>query len=274
MVRNGGFFRKSDSKIIRRWRCLNCNKTVSDATGKTCFGQNKRRHNTPLRRLLALGMSQRGAARYLRINRKTVARKLIFLGLQARFRQMHYLKQFVLCPVERAQFDELESFVHTKLKPLSVALMVDQNHRKILGFQVSQMPAKGLIARKSREKYGLRPDERADGMETLFHETAPLLSRTAMLTSDQNPKYPGWLKQYPNQWSHHTTKGRRGCIVGQGELKKIGFDPLFSLNHTCAMLRRNVNRLERQTWDTTKKIERLVDHLWIYMDFHNRELTV
>jgi len=37
--------------------------------------------------------------------------------------------------------------------------------------------------------------------------------------------------------THRTVKGRRGSIAGQGELKKIGFDPLFSLNHTCAMLR-------------------------------------
>ncbi len=36
--------------------------------------------------------------------------------------------------------------------------------------------------------------------------------------------------------SHQRFKGRRGCIVGQGELKVGGFDPLFSLNHTYAMI--------------------------------------
>jgi hypothetical protein len=34
---------------------------------------------------------------------------------------------------------------------------------------------------------------------------------------------------------------------GNGELKKIGFDPLFSFNHTAAMLRDSVSRLVRQT---------------------------
>jgi len=47
-----------------------------------------------------------------------------------------------------------------------------------------------------------------------------------------------------------TTKGRRECVVGQGELKGGGFDPLFSLNHTCAMIRAHVSRLFRRTWNT------------------------
>jgi hypothetical protein len=71
---------------------------------------------------------------------------------------------------------------------------------------------------------------------------------------------------------HARHLGGRGCITGQGELKKLRFDPLFSLNHTCAMLRANINRLFRRTWCTTKKKERLEQHLWVYMDFHNRVL--
>ena len=68
------------------------------------------------------------------------------------------------------------------------------------------------------------------------------------------------------------TPGGRGCVTGQGELKKLRFDPLFALNHTCAMLRANINRLFRRTWCTTKKKERLEQHLAVYMDFHNRIL--
>ena len=61
-------------------------------------------------------------------------------------------------------------------------------------------------------------------------------------------------------------------MVGQGELKKIGKDPLFSLNHTAAMLRANINRLFRRTWRTTKKPERLADHIALYVWYHNSEL--
>ncbi|HLT21984.1 MAG TPA: hypothetical protein VKZ84_01005, partial [Bacteriovoracaceae bacterium] len=69
---------------------------------------------------------------------------------------------------------------------------------------------------------------------------------------------------------HIRHKGGRGCIVGQGELKKLARDPLFTLNHTCAMLRANINRLVRKTWCTNKKIERLKMHLDIFIDFYNQ----
>ena len=52
----------------------------------------------------------------------------------------------------------------------------------------------------------------------------------------------------------------------------MSFDPLFALNHTAAMFRANVNRLIRRTWCTTKKRERLADHLTLYMAHHNLKL--
>ena len=61
-------------------------------------------------------------------------------------------------------------------------------------------------------------------------------------------------------------------MTGQGELKKVVYDPIFSLNHTCAMLRANINRLVRKTWCTTKKPERLAMHITLYALYHNLNL--
>ena len=268
---HGYFFRKSDSQWMYRWICPLCEGTKSEATGTDTFGQNKREANEPLRHLFCSGVSQRRAALILNIHPKTVARKLRFLAEQARKYQTKYLKQFENELVTFAQFDEMETHEHTKLKPLSIALAVTANERKILGIEVSSMPARGLLASKSVEKYGKRKDERGKGMKKLFETIRPYLSDDARVLSDQNPKYPNWLKN--ENWTHKTVKGQRGCITGQGELKKKGYDPLFSLNHTAAMIRANVNRLFRRTWNTTKKAECLADHLMIYMDFHNRILT-
>ena len=96
---------------------------------------------------------------------------------------------------------------------------------------------------------------------------------TATLTSDENPHYGRFIRRHLPGVTHLTHPGRRGCVAGQGELKKIGRDPLFSLNHTCAMLRANLNRLFRRTWCTTQHRDRLSDHLAIYVNFHNRTLT-
>lgn len=209
----------------------------------------------------------------LKVHRTTVARKLQFLGFQARARQTKFLALYSQSPIEKVQFDELETFEHTKMKPLSVAIAIEEKTRKILDFQVSSMPAKGLLAKKSREKYGRRENDRSKGMKTLFENLQPIVQPYAEFLSDKEPRYPKWLRDSSEYWTHKTTKGRRGCVTGQGELKRGGYDPLFALNHTCAMLRANINRLFRRTWNTTKKPERLRDHLSIYMDFHNRVLT-
>ena len=51
------------------------------------------------------------------------------------------------------QCDELQTIEHTKLKPLAVAVAVSKTERKILGFQVSSMPATGHLAKISRKYF-------------------------------------------------------------------------------------------------------------------------
>lgn len=201
----------------------------------------------------------------------TVARKLQLLAGQARKRRPQELVKLPLAM--NIQFDEMETFEHSKLKPLSIALAVVEGQRKVLYTKVSSMPAKGHLAALARAKYGPRSDGRKEAAYEVLTEAAKYVHTQAQITSDMNPKYPGWILEVSPTWRHQIVKGRRGCIVGQGELKKVGFDPIFSLNHTCAMNRANINRLFRRTWCTTKKKERLQDHLDLYADFHNRILT-
>jgi hypothetical protein len=47
------------------------------------------------------------------------------------------------------------------------------------------------------------------------------------------------------------------------------FDPMFSLNLTCAKIRASVAVMARKTWATTKSIEKLQDKLDIYLAVHN-----
>lgn len=169
------------------------------------------------------------------------------------------------------EFDDLETFELTKCKPISVTLAVESKTRRILGIEVSSMPAKGLLVKKAR-KYGPRADERSVAREKLFSRIKPLILEGAQISSDSNPHYPGDVKRHFPSSIHKRYEGKRGANTGQGELKKVKFDPLFSLNHTCAMLRAHVNRLFRKTWNTTKNIDRLHDHLMIYAAYHNENL--
>lgn len=266
----GTFRRSSDGKVVKRFTCLHCNLHFSSSTFTSTYRQHKRRANPHVFQLLASGVSQRRIALLLGLHRTTVARKLAFLAQEARLRQQKALAKGP--KVQQVQFDDLLTVEHTKCKPLSISLAVEAPTRRILGFMVSRIPASGPLAELSRRKYGPRPNERPAGLNRLFGVLRPYLHAGVAFRSDEDPLYASVLRRSFPGAEHVRHLGGRGCITGQGELKKLRFDPLFALNHTCAMLRANINRLFRRTWCTTKKKEGLERHLAVYMDFHNRVL--
>lgn len=268
--KSGTFRRKSDSRLVQRYFCRRCNRSFSKSTTHPCFRQKKRQFNDRLRKLLCSGVSLRRSAILLNLSRTTIARKLIFLGERSHLKLREMNLNHPKCTA--VQFDDQETFEHSKCKPLSITLAVDSKTRRILGFEISQFQAKGHLAKTALKKYGPRKDGRSEGRNKLFQTLKPIVSETATFKSDQNPFYGPDLKKHFPCATHETFKGQRGAIVGQGELKKIKFDPLFSLNHTCAMTRANMNRLFRRTWCTTKLPERLKDHFAIYAVYHNEML--
>jgi hypothetical protein len=234
------------------------------------YAQKKRYFNAVIFKLLCGGFSQRRCAFELGLDRKTVVRKFIRMGRAAVvvLPMTHYHRQF-----KNIEFDDLETAEHSKCKPLSVTIALESKTRLFLGFRVSQMPAKGRLAHIAQKKYGYRADQRASARRSLFNELKAIVDPNAVIKSDQNPHYPPDVKEHFPNCRHETSKGRRGCVVGQGELKRGGFDPLFTLNHSYAMLRANINRLFRRTWCTTKKAERLSYHIALYALYHNLVLT-
>lgn len=269
-LKNGSFFRLSDAKTVQRFVCKTCRRHFSDATFQAPYLQNKRRANPHVARLLSSGVSQRRIALLLGLTRRTVARKLAFLAALSLKRHAAWLE--TIPKVTEVQFDDLLTLEHTQCKPLAISLAVDAKTRRLLGFEVSSIPASGPLAARARAKYGPRPNGRPRALKALLGKIRSVLAPAVAFRSDEDPLYPPLVRrQYPGA-AHVRHPGGRGCVSGQGELKKLAFDPLFSLNHTCAMLRANVNRLFRRTWCTTKKAEALRQHLAVYMGFHNTVL--
>jgi hypothetical protein len=216
-------------------------------------------------------MSMRRSAVVLKINRKTVDKKLKYLGELARRNNQKELRKRK-GKIHNIQIDDLITKENSKLKPLSVSIAVDERTRRILALEVSQIPAFGHLSKIAIQKYGHRKDEHNDGLKRLFETIAPIVSSEVVIKSDEHQRYPFFVSAYFPRGKHLTFKGERSCIAGQGELKKVAFDPLFIVNHTCAMLRYGVNRLIRKTWCTTKDPIRLKDHLDIFMFYYNEVL--
>ena len=79
---------------------------------------------------------------------------------------------------------------------------------------------------------------------------------------DSNTSYHKWItNQVPNAKLEQV-------IGGKKKSKKDGekeFDQLFAINNTFARMRHDMNRLSRKTWSTTKAINGLENHIWLYI---------
>ena len=214
----------------------------------------------------------RRAAIVLGVSRTTIARKLIYLGRLCKKEHETFLSEYD-DDLNTIQCDELQTIEHTKCKPLSVAVAISPDTRKILGFEVASMPATGHLSAISRKKYGMRPDHRRQSLRRLFKQIATKISAKTTFISDEHPYYKPIINRLFPSSRYLQYKGNMATVSRQGELKKNAKDPLFQINHTLAMLRANINRLIRRTWCTTKCPHRLRDHLNIYMSVHNTLLT-
>lgn len=271
VIRDGKFKRRNDSRIIQRYKCKNCGVRFSNATFSLAAYQKKRRINKMVEHLLSSSVSKRRAAIILGVNRKTIDRRVHYLSERAQ-----QCNQKLIAKSETAvnvQIDDLITIEHTKLKPLTVSIVVDTDKRRILGAKVSQIPAFGLLAEKSVKKYGYRKSMHRYGLEQLLKKIKPAISSNAHFKSDEHKLYPQLISKYFPDATHETFKGGRGCVAGQGELKKLVFDPIFTINHTCAMFRANINNLVRKTWCTTKKPENLQKRINIFINYYNTVLT-
>ena len=266
----GRYFRRDDAQSIQRYRCNACSKCYSSATFSPTYRQKRRRLNRLVEVDISCSTSQRRIAIKHRCTRKTVARKIVFLAEQARQKTAAWLAS--AAPFEHVQWDELITFEHSRLKPLSVAVMSCVRTRTIIGFGVAQVPASGTIAQRSREKYGPRADKSGPMRRELLGELAELLSPTVRIDSDEHPRYAAEIRKVLPEATHKQYRSVRGSLTGQGELKRTGFDPLFRINHTLASLRDDIKRLARRTWCTTKRASSLEDVLAISIHFTNVEL--
>ncbi len=244
-----------------RYYCKLCRKTFSSRTGHPTFRQKKPYLNKVIFELYCSTLTQRRMARVLRVSRTTVVRKFLFLALRARSAQEAWLRTQRFLHLE---FDEMESFEHTRLKPVSVVLAVETGSRKIVDIQVGEMPYKGQLARLAFRKYGPRKDHRPQ----IRRRVLKRLGEATTLTTDEHPGYAPLIRSLLPGATHVAVPSASKTFRPQGSRRNPD-DPMFAINHVSAKLRADLSRLLRRVWVTTKRVERLQAHLDLYLAYHN-----
>lgn len=157
-------------------------------------------------------------------------------------------------------FDEMETFQHTKCKPLSIAIAINNETGDIIDAKVALMRCKGKLAKFSQKKYPEWDNDTRESVCKNVIETVNLVSGTEItIGSDEKKSYPNIVRSIIP-----TAK-----VVTSKRKKTEKFDPLFMLNHVAAKIRSDLSRMRRRTWATTKKWENLQRHLDIYIAWNN-----
>lgn len=262
-IRKGHFRIRRLNQKIRKFQCKVCRKVFSSRTLKPDYRHKKMDLNFKLAKLLVEGNSLRSCSRILQLSYSNTYRKFLWLKKIVELKRGE-----IKFSARKIQFDELETIHHTKCKPLSVALVVSEEYL-LLEAQVAEMPAKGRLAEISRKKYGPRIDQRKDKLHEGFRSVVRKLnSQPELIESDQRSGYQQAVSEhFPSvRYVQHnrSEKDRLQARLHEKHNKKK-FDPLFAINHKCALLRSHIKRLTRRSWCTTKKPENLQLHLDIFI---------
>jgi hypothetical protein len=207
-------------------------------------------------------MTLRRLAKILKCHQQTVANKLIFLGSKALKIHNDRIDNGEL-KTSYVQFDEMETFEVSKLQPVAISLAVRPKTGEIIDVGIATMKAKGHLADLAWLKGIERDDTRDDARRSVMATVARCAKDRITVASDALACYPKIIKAAMPQADIKQIPAGRKDPDGR-------FDSLFGINHTCALLRHDLSRLRRKTWVTTKRLDRLFLHLYLYIAYHNK----
>ena len=182
-----GYFKtKWNAQHNPRYLCLKCGMEFGSHSDRAIKGQKKPNLNAEVFKWVCSGVSINRIAESLGINRKTVMRKITWLAREASRFHHHAIESGEL-NTDFVQFDEVETFEHTRLKPISIAIAVQVSTRKIIDIKVATMKNQTKNASIANEKYGDRADTREDACRSVFRTVALVAKQNIKITTDTRP---------------------------------------------------------------------------------------
>ena len=271
-VKKGYYITQWNHQKVPRYQCRGFKRKFSSHTFYRTYRQKKPYLNEPIFNLYCSATTQRRIAKLLKINFKTVVRKFLFLAKNAESEHFKKLAQRSF-DVSSVQFDEMLSFEHTRLKPLSIALAVQKTGHRVIDIQVAQSHYQGRLSAIALKKYGPRADKSHEARKKVLETIQSQTQTTCHIITDAKPQYKNEVFHYvpTAQLQQINNRGGRLKRLLQSRRQNIK-DPMFELNLVAAKIRHNLSRMARKVWVTTKRAEMLQKHLMLFMAYHNEYL--
>ena len=241
--------------LIQRYQCKACLKTQSCRTGSESYRLRKRRLAKRIEELYCERMSLRGIARVLKISRSTVNTYFLRAAKRARTENLRALDKRKIVSTY-VQFDALETFEHSKQKPLGVWLSVRAKTGQLISAKVFKTDIRALSVSKAVMEAWNRQSDKENALVECLLETRKAHNRVHTTVGCDGER--GALKT-----ARKVHMAPNVNVVELGQNKKIDL--------SIRKLRNDISRLSRKSLSSTKKAERLQNHLDLYINYHNRE---
>ena len=268
-IKKGYFITKWNHQRVPRYQCLDCKKGFSSHTFYRTYRQKKPYLNETIFKFYTSATTQRRLARVLDVNLKTVVRKFLFLAKNAELNHLEKLSQKAF-DVTHSQFDEMLTFEHTRLKPLSIALAVQKKDSKLIDIQVAQSHYQGVLSSVAFKKYGPREDQSHEARRQVLATLQSQIKSSCHLVTDAKPVYRTDVASLVPKVKLVQVKNRGARLQRLLNAKRRNFqDPMFELNLVAAKIRHDLSRMARKVWVTTKRQDRLQKHLMLFLASQN-----
>ena len=203
--RHGVFIRKSDRRIVPRFRCLVCRRTLSQQTFSFSYYRKRPELDVPVAAGLLAGSAHRQLARSLRCAPSTVTRLAARLGRHALLLLAHGLGQLKEIN-EPIVYDDFETFYLSQDLPCGLGTAVGQRSWFVYGLERAPHRRSGRprAARKRRPLHP-SPQPQPGSYRRAFTRMLDLLlekhpgRRPLVLVTDDHPAYRSGLKGHPER---------------------------------------------------------------------------
>ena len=265
--RNGCYRPQCRKEPVPRFQCKVCGRGFSRQTFRQDYRDKRPHANAPLFQLLVSGVGLRQSARLLGLDVHAVQRKFRKIA-----RHMRMLNRNLLAalPARRTlMLDEIESFEHRSITPLTAPVLIDRDSKFVIASDVApirRVAKAGSWRRRWLERHEARVGRRSDRgnecVRKVFGRMQRLLEgRSATLITDAKSAYARQCRRrFREQVSHHTVPST---------LPRTVFNPLFAINLTDAMMRDNNGRLRRRSWLVSKRGRCLRLQLELFAAYRN-----
>lgn len=276
-VKNGYRKTKASRTPTPRYRCRDCGRNFSASNNRGTTQQHRPDLSRRIFEYAVSGMTMKRMEVLLGCDTRTIERKIALMAKRAQEAHAAFLSD-PKNQTNLVMMDELETFVHARYKQLSVPVVIDGMTGKILSFGVARTPSKMILGGA-----GVKPlpaggarwyyDDRPQVVPRVLADVAPLLKERSQIVTDGGVSYPKWIKQELPGVKHSIRLSPKETGLGRAKKRATGeareHDPLFQINVLFAKMRNNIARLGRKTWTTTKSIQALENHLWLYVAWEN-----